>query len=585
MQSRLLCYLVALLAWPSTPLSAADDNQVLANQMASYWEAFRDTFPFTASALGADAPRNRLDDLGEEALAAWQARLDTQLNALERIDRDGLSTGNLEHLQAFEWMLRSERASFDHNSRYLTFTSMGGWHTDLPAIVPSMPYRSEQDYRDLIDLMSGIGTHADQNIALLRRGIATGYTQPCAALDGYEETISSYTSEKPEDSALFEPFRNFPDNVPVQVQEQLRAAALKVIDATVNPAYRRFDAFFREEYLPRCRREVGLGALPGGAQAYAHLLRHYTSLDVDAGTVHALGLSEVARIRADMQAVIEEVAFDGDFAAFLAFLRTDGQFYMQDEQSYLDRVAWVAKSVDGRLPLYFARLPANPYGVQAIPKATAPRSAAAYYLPGAADGSRAGQVYVNTYDLASRPLYEIVALMLHEGVPGHHLQFSFQSENEDTPDWRRFYYFQAYGEGWGLYSEWLGQEMGVYTTPYERFGRMILEVWRAARLVVDTGIHAKNWTRQQAVDYMLANTGLSRQNIEAEVDRYITLPGQATAYKYGELKLRELRRRAEQALGEDFDLREFHVAVLEGGPLPLAVLEKKIAAWIVAQAN
>ncbi|NND67087.1 MAG: DUF885 domain-containing protein [Halioglobus sp.] len=551
--------------------------------MAQYWAAFRESFPFTATAFGADAARDQLDDLRNEALSNWVATIDKHLEALAGINRGALSDENMEHFQAFEWMLRSERAHFDHNSRFLTFTTMGGWHTDVPDIVLSMPYRAEEDFRDLIKLLSGVGAYADQNIALLRQGISTGFTQPCATLNGYQDTINSYTSELPGDSAFAEPFQQFPETLSQELQDELRKEAMQVIATVVDPAYRRFATFFEKEYLPACRAKIGLGALPGGPAAYAALLRYYTSLDVHADAVHELGLREVARIRAAMQGVIDAVGFEGDFADFLEFLRTDAQFYATDEQSYLDRVAWVAKSIDGRLPLFFSRLPANPYGINAIPEATAERSAAGYYQPGAADGSRAGQVYVNTYDLSSRPLYEIVALMLHEGVPGHHLQFSFQSESQDTPDWRRFYYFQAYGEGWGLYSEWLGQEMGMYNTPYERFGRMILEIWRAARLVVDTGIHAQGWSRQRAIDYMLTNTGLSRQNIVAEVDRYITLPGQAVAYKYGELKIRELRQRAEQFLGADFDARTFHVAVLEGGALPLAVLEVKIDKWLAQQ--
>ncbi len=584
MRIRLLTQcLIALAAWPILSLSAADHNAALEAQLAGFWAAYRDAFPFSATAFGADAPRDRLDDLGEKALADWKALLHRHHEALGAIEEAALSKENLEHLQSFEWMLRNEAALLAHDSQFLTFTTMGGWHTDVPEIILSLPYESEREYRDLLALLSGIGTYADQNIALLRTGIATGYTQPCATLAGYEDTIRSYTSEQPQDSAFAEPFNAFPDAMPAPLREELRAQALRVIDTTVNPAYRRFDTFFREEYLPACREHAGLSSLPGGAAAYRALLRYYTTLDVEAAEVHELGLREVARIRADMQAIIEDVGFDGDFAAFLEFLRTDSQFYTTDEQAYLDRVAWVAKSIDGRLPRFFARLPSNPYGILPIPEATAQRSSSAYYLPGAADGTRAGQVYVNTYDLASRPLYEVVALLLHEGVPGHHLQFSFQSENENTPEWARFYYFQAYGEGWGLYAEWLGREMGVYNTPYERFGRMVLEIWRAARLVVDTGIHAKGWDRQQAVDYMLANTGLNRQNIVAEVDRYITLPGQAVAYKYGELKIRELRARAEQALGQDFDLRRFHIAVLEGGPLPLTVLEEKIVRWIAAQ--
>ena len=276
--------------------------------------------------------------------------------------------------------------------------------------------------------------------------------------------------------------------------------------------------------------------------------------------------------------------FEGDRADFLAFLRSDPRFYASDEESYLHRIAWIAKTIEARLPRFFSRLPSNPYGISVIPEQIAPLTTTAYYRPGAGDGTRAGQYFVNLHDLPSRPLYELPALGLHESVPGHHLQISFQGENRDLPDWRRFYYFHAFGEGWGLYSEFLGEEMGMYTTPYERFGRLIYDMWRAARLVVDTGLHAMGWTRDQAIEFMLANTGLTRTNVIAEVDRYTTYPGQATAYKHGELKIRELRRRAENALGDRFDLRDFHVQVLSGGSLPLTVLDNRIQRWIDAQA-
>ena len=367
------------------------------------------------------------------------------------------------------------------------------------------------------------------------------------------------------------------------MREELRGEALRVIEEVVNPAYQAFADFYAESYDPACRTAVGLSSLPGGREAYDHALRYYTSLDTDASTIHALGRREVDRIRGEMEAVMTEVEFEGDFAEFLAFLRSDPQFYASDEETYLHRVAWIGKTIEARLPQFFSRLPSNPYGISVIPEQIAPLTATAFYQPGAPDGTRAGQYFVNLHDLSSRPLYELPALGLHESVPGHHLQISIQGENQDLPNWRRFYYFHAFGEGWGLYAEFLGEEMGIYTTPYERFGRLSYDMWRAARLVVDTGMHAMGWTRQAAIDFMLANTGLTRANVIAEVDRYITYPGQATAYKHGELKIRELRRRAEDALGERFDLREFHVEVLTGGSLPLKVLDNRVQRWIERQ--
>jgi len=581
MTNKLLTrWVLAMLFSISAGTVAADDNDQLNRQMADYWAAYLDASPLVAAAYGAPGPRDKVDDLSPEARAATRARLDAHIEQLQAIEPGNLTRANREHYEAFEWMLRNERAILDHNSRYFSFSTVGGWQTYFAQIVLSLPYRSEQDYRDLLKRLGEFNRFAQQNIDLLREGIDAGYTQPCETLAGYEASISGYIAEDPQKSLFAIPFAAMPESIAAETRTELQAEAMAVIAGSINLGYAAYAKFFEQEYLPACREQVGLSSLPGGRAAYDQLLRYYISLDTDADTVHALGLSEVARIRKDMQAVIDEVEFDGDFADFLEFLRTDPQFYATDEQSYLNQVAWVAKSIDGKLPGFFARLPSNPYGIMPVPAQTAPKTATAYYQPGAADGTRAGQYFINTYKLDSRPLYELPALSLHEGVPGHHLQFSFQGENTAMPDWRRSYYFHAYGEGWGLYSEYLGIEMGMYNTPYERFGRMIYEMWRAVRLVVDTGMHAKGWTRQQAIDYMLANTGLAEQNVVSEVDRYITYPGQATSYKHGELKIRELRKRAEKALGAEFDLRQFHVEVLEGGSLPLSVLEAKIDRWI-----
>ena len=562
---------------------AGGDDRRLEQQMADYWAEYVEAYPLIAAGFGAQGPRDVLDDFGPEARAAQVKRLDDYIEALAKVRVNKLSPENREHFEAYNWMLRNERANLDHNSRFFAFNTLTGWHSGLVGLFLAQPYFNEEDYRDLLSRMSQVGRFADQNIALLEEGIAAGYTQPCDSLQGYDATISAYVADDPLKSAFIIPFARLPESIPAEVQAELRTEAATLIHKQINPAYKRYAAWFANTYMSACRKEAGLSSLPGGRAAYDQLLRYYTSLDTDADTVHALGLSEVERIQAEMREIIEEVAFDGDFAAFLEFLRSDEQFYKTNEQDYLNHVAWVAKSIDGKLPGYFSRLPSNPYGIKPIPAQTAPRTATAYYQPGASDGTRAGQYFVNTYDLSSRPLYEVVGLTLHEGVPGHHLQISFQQENQSLPQWRREYYFHAYGEGWGLYSEWLGQEMGVYTTPYERFGRLIYEVWRAVRLVVDTGMHAKGWARQEAIDYMMANTGLTKQNVVSEVDRYMTYPGQATSYKLGELKIKELRRRAEQALGDKFDLREFHVVVLEGGSLPLSALDAKIDRWIENQ--
>ena len=562
---------------------ASSSDEALELLMEDFWEAQVRAAPLAASLWGENRYRDQVDDLSPEALAARVARLDRAIAALGEIDPLDLSLANREHYEAFEWMLTHERRNLDFGTRFFTITSLGGWHSRFADLIQATPYSSEQDYRDLLTRLTGFGRYARQNIDLLRIGMESGYTQPCASLRGYGKSIADYISDTPEASVFAKPFAAMPDAVAGTVREELRGEALRVIDEVVNPAYQAFADFYAGSYDPACRTAVGLSSLPRGREAYDHALRYYTSLDTDAPTIHALGRREVARIRGEMEAVMEEVEFEGDFAEFLAFLRSDPQFYASDEETYLHRVAWIGKTIEARLPQFFSRLPSNPYGISVIPEQIAPLTATAFYQPGAPDGTRAGQYFVNLHDLSSRPLYELPALGLHESVPGHHLQISIQGENQDLPNWRRFYYFHAFGEGWGLYAEFLGEEMGIYTTPYERFGRLSYDMWRAARLVVDTGMHAMGWTRQEAIDFMLANTGLTRANVIAEVDRYITYPGQATAYKHGELKIRELRRRAEDALGDRFDLREFHVEVLTGGSLPLKVLDNRVRRWIDGQ--
>ncbi len=564
--------------------NASPEDQALNSLMEDFWESEIKASPLSAALFGETRFRDRVDDVSLAAFAARRERLDEALAALADIEKEALSLENSEQYEVFEWMVREERRNLDFETAYFNIRATGGWHTYFPQVIQATPYASEDDYRSLLARLRAFKHFARQNMALMRRAIDTGYTQACESLQGYDQTITGYLTETPEDSLFAKPFDAMPDSVSEAQQTELRAEALQVIENVINPAYHEFAEFFENVYGPACRQGVGLSSLPGGREAYDQALRYYTSLETDANAVHALGLSEVRRIRWEMEDIIKEVNFDGDFAEFLNFLKTDPQFYAEEEQSYLNHAAWIAKSIDSRLPRYFARLPRNPYGISVIPAQVAAKATTAYYQPGAGDGTRSGQYFLNTYNLASRPLYELPALTLHESVPGHHLQIAFQGENEGLPDWRRFHYFHAFGEGWALYSEFLGEEMGIYTTPYERFGRLIYEMWRAVRLVVDTGLHAFGWSREQAIAYMLKNTGLTRANVNAEIDRYITYPGQATAYKHGELKIKELRRRAENTLGEAFDLREFHLQVVSGGSMPLSLLDARIQRWIDAQA-
>jgi uncharacterized protein (DUF885 family) len=363
-------------------------------------------------------------------------------------------------------------------------------------------------------------------------------------------------------------------------QDRLRAEGREAIMEAVVPGYRAFYEFMTGEYMPNARTTIGASELPNGPEYYEYLVRHFTTLDITPDEVHQVGLDEVSRIRAEMERIIQDLEFGGSFGDFLSFLRTDPRFYAQTAEELLKEAAFIAKEMDGKLPALFGTLPRLPYGIQPVPDHLAPKYTGGRYIGAPVGGTQPGYYWVNTYALESRPLYVLPALTLHEAVPGHHLQNALRQELVDLPDFRRFGGIGAYGEGWGLYSEWLGQEAGIYKDPYQHFGRLTYEMWRACRLVVDTGIHAKGWTRDQAMEFMAGNTALSLHEIRTETDRYISWPGQALAYKMGELTIRALRNEAEAALGGRFDVREFHDVILANGPVPLTVLEDQVRAYI-----
>ncbi len=570
------------LAFCTHPTSASEADDSLRRLMSTYWEAEMEASPLAANLFGSTKNRDRVEDFSDEAFEARKARMESALTALEGIPLADLTRANQVNRRVFEWMLRHERRTMDFDWRYITFNTMGGVHTNFAQVVLALPNATEQDYRDLLKRLAAFGPMIDQVIELEQRGTESGWVQPCEVLEGYGDTIIGWAADAPEQSAFYAHFARLPESL-APVRDELQAAARKVISEVVHPTLQRYHDFFQSNYLPFCREQVGLSSVPRGRELYDHFVRFYTSLDTDADRVHELGLREVERIEAEMQAIKEEVEFDGDLGAFREFLRTDPQFYAGDAEEYLEYVARITKQADLRMPEFFAELPRNPYGILPVPAQTAPKTTTAYYQPGAADGTRAGVYFVNTYDLASRPLYELPALSVHEAVPGHHHQISLQQEMPDLPEFRRYYYFHAFGEGWGLYTEKLGIEMGMYRTPYEHFGRLVYEMWRACRLVVDTGMHAKGWTRQRAMDFMMEHSGLTLLNVTAEVDRYITYPGQALAYKHGELQILDIRKRAEEALGDRFSLREFHSALLGNGSLPLSILDDLMNEWIEEQ--
>jgi len=492
--------------------------------------------------------------------------------ALEETDRDSHTL--------FRVTLEDSIRDFELHGYRFPINADSGFHMDFAQLPNQVPLDTTRDYENYIARLRAFPEYARQNTELLRQGLQTGWTLPRAALEGYEKTIEAHVVADPGRSVFFKPFAAFPAGVPEADRGRLRAAGEKAIRDEVVPTYRAFLEFMTRDYMPRARTTVGAGDMEGGKEYYAYLVRHFTTLDRTPDQIHALGLEEVRRIRGEMEEVIRETGFAGSFADFLKFLRTDPRFYAKTPEELLKQAAWIAKRIDGKLPALFGRLPRQPYTVEPVPDEIAPKYTGGRYVPAPPGGKRAGTYWVNTYALESRPLYILESLTLHEAVPGHHLQTALSAELMDLPAFRRFLYVDAFGEGWGLYSERLGLEMGLYTDPYSNFGRLTYEMWRACRLVVDTGLHAKGWTRQQAIDYLASHTALSLHECTTETDRYISWPGQALAYKMGELKLRELRRRTEEALGPRFDIREFHDRILAGGTVTLPILDSRIDAYI-----
>ncbi|MXZ38302.1 MAG: DUF885 domain-containing protein [Holophagales bacterium] len=547
------------------------------------WAARLTESPQFATSVG-DHSRN--DELADMTLPAIERRVERRRDLLRRfeaIDVSGLSAADRISARMFERQLRSSVQGFEFGGYEMPLNADSGFHMGFARMYRPMPFQTVDHYDDYIARMRAIPAYFEQQQGHMRAGIERGFTLPRVTLEGYEDTISAHIVDDPQDSAFWVPFEEVPASLGEMDRERILTDAEAAITDAVVPAYQGFYDFFVGEYLPGARETVGASDLPGGQAYYGEQVRWFTTLDVTPQEVHEIGLSEVARIRAEMEEVIRETGFEGSYAEFLDFLRTDPRFYPKTAQELLERAAWIAKTMDGKLPSLFATLPRVPYTVEPVPDHMAPKYTAGRYVSAPYNSTQPGIYWVNTYNLPSRPLYALAALTLHEAVPGHHLQNAIAAEIDAGPEFRRHDYLSAFGEGWGLYAEYLGLEAGIYEDPYGNFGRLTYEIWRACRLVVDTGVHAFGWTRQQMLDYLAENTALSLHEVTTETDRYISWPGQALAYKMGELKIRELRGRAEEALGSDFDVRHFHDAVLANGSVPLDILEELIDAWIEEQ--
>jgi uncharacterized protein (DUF885 family) len=574
------CFLVSALA-PTAPLrgeTAADEQ--LRRLFDEAWQFDLREDPLFATQTG---DRRYDDRLPRARVADFRRRLEKEREFVERlgrIDRQKLGARDRTSYEVFDRLRRDQIAEYEFQAYLMPITNRSGFHVEFPELAKNLQFRKPEDYENFISRLKAFAQYADDHIELMRAGIKAGLVLPAVALEGYQRPIEAQIVDDPVESLLYQPFKKFPESMAEAERARLALAAREAIGASVVPGYRRFLEFMRDEYVPHARGQIAASALPNGREFYRHRVRQFTTLDLTPEQVHATGLAEVARIRKEMDAVIRGAGFEGDFPAFVEFLRSDPRFYVDTPEQLLKEVALVLKKIDGQLPKLFGTLPRAPYGIREIPAYIAPSTTTAYYQPPAGDGSLAGFYYVNTYNLKSRPLYEIEALSLHEAVPGHHLQIALQQELQDLPNFQRFAGFTAFVEGWGLYAERLGLEVGFYEDPYSNFGRLSYEMWRACRLVVDTGMHSLGWTRERAIEFMGANTALTKLNIVNEVDRYIAWPGQALAYKTGELKFRELRGKAERRLGDRFDVRQFHDVVLAGGAVPLSVLERIVDEYL-----
>ena len=538
--------------------------------------------PFAATYAGITEYNDRMPSVSPEDQERRAGQSAAFLARLDAIDAEALSADDRVNADLLRFILKHEVALAEYRPWRMPFLADTGFHSNLGYVVSSTSFRREKDYEDYLARLEAIPAYIDQQIANMRIGIAEGFTQPKEIMPLIIPSFEAMAKEDLEQHPLAVPFSAMPEAISERRQKAIRKQGRAVMKKDVIPAFAKLATFMKEEYLPNSRETLGISETPDGHEHYAALTRYFTTLDdATPEQVHQIGLKEVARIRKEMDEVIKDAEFDGTFKEFLEFLRTDRQFYAKSSKEMLDRASGIAKDIDGRLPAYFRKLPRQPYSVEPVPDNLAPNYTNARYVGAPLDAPRGGQFWVNTYKIEIRPMYQLVAMALHEAVPGHHLQIALSKEIENVPEFRVGYYPHAYGEGWGLYSEKLGVEMGVYRTPYDHFGRLTWEMWRACRLVIDTGIHSKGWTRQQAMDYLADNTALSLHNVQTEIDRYIAWPGQALAYiKMGELTIWELRAKAEKELGDDFDIRDFHYAILAEGGLPLDMLRDQIDLYI-----
>lgn len=520
-----------------------------------------------------------LGDYSESRFEKYAVFCDSLKAKLKTIESKKINEDNQISYELLLYKLNETVVNYKFKTHWNPILSDAGFHSSLTYRVRKL--NSKKAVLDYLNLLKAIPAYIDQQTELIAKGLDAGLGQPLVIFKGYASTYEKHITKTAESNFYYSPFLKLPYSISKAEKDSLRHAAKDVIMGSVIPSFKKVKSFFEKIYYPKTRTSIGVSETPNGKEYYQSRIDLYTTLEMTPESIFKKGLEEVSRIKIQMASIIEEVQFKGSFIDFIAFLRTDSQFYAKTPEELLAHARNIAKKLDEQLPRYFKTLPRKPYGVAPVPDAIAPKYTSGRYVGTSPDSTDPGYYWVNTHNLPSRPLYAIPSLTAHEAVPGHHLQGSLNNElPESVAQFRRNLYISAYGEGWGLYSEYLANEMGIYTTPYEHFGRLTYEMWRACRLVVDTGIHAFGWTRQEAVDFMTKNTALSIHEVNTEIDRYISWPGQALSYKIGELKIRELREKAENELRNLFDIREFHEVILEKGTVTLPLLEKRILNYI-----
>lgn len=568
-----------LILIPAAALAQQSPAQALHALFDREWDWTMQQNPTRASELGDRRWNDRWPDESLQAIEARHQHEVTVLEEVKRIDRAALTPADQLNYDLFRKDLEDGIAEYPFHWYLIPLNQRGGIQTSNE-IGDALRFTTIKDYEDWTARLNSFPTYMDQTIALMRQGIREHMQLPKVIMQRIPAQIEKQIVSDPSQSSYYKPFQHIPASFSEADRTRLQQAAQRAISQDLVPAFRRFHQFFVNEYLPACPDEVGIWKLPNGDAMYRYFVRHFTTTDMTPEQVHQVGLDEVKRIRAEMDKIKAQVGFQGSMADFFKFLRSDPQFFYHDPAALFEAYKATAKTIDPNLVKVFRVLPRTPYGVEEIPAISAPDTTAAYYRALAADGSRAGTYFVNLYKPESRPKWEMMALTLHESVPGHHLQIALSYEQGAIPKFRRYGSYDAFVEGWALYAESLGNDMGLYSDPYSKFGELSYDMWRAVRLVVDTGMHSMKWTRQQAIDFFMENAPRAELDIVNEIDRYIAWPGQALGYKVGQLTIKELRAKASQELGLKFDLKEFHEVVLRNGALPLDVLQREVNDWI-----